>query len=193
MRTLMRLMVNSNYLARLRNLIPHLTPDEIEAGRRWYRDANSYAKSIYPSDVNRGAAIIAALSPRVAWQTNLESASIIARASQHSDIIPTVAGTYANTNKAWRIAKGQDILSNLNQSYGAYKVNNFYRNITLDFQPVTIDVWAARAVGYERDVIRGLKYLEIERAYQDAARRYTSLEPAELQAAIWIHTRGSAA
>lgn len=88
--------------------------------------------------------------------------------------------------QAWSIAHGADPLDVLNGP----KVRRFYLNITGDHSVVTVDVWAARAAGVDGK-LTGARYLAVERAYQNAA-RIVGMTPRDLQAAVWVHTRGSA-
>jgi len=82
---------------------------ELQAGREWYDRAELLARTLCPNNVCRGAGVIATLSPRQTWDMNKKGAEKIIRAvDNHSSIIPTVAGTYSNIQKAWDIAQGAD-------------------------------------------------------------------------------------
>ena len=50
------------------------TPEQVDAGLGWYRAAHAAAAGLDPGNVRRAAGVIAALSPRVAWERNLDLA-----------------------------------------------------------------------------------------------------------------------
>lgn len=169
------------------------TSIELEAGREWYDRAELWARTISPTNVKRGAGVIAALSPRQTWDINKKGAAKILRAvDTFSCIVPTVSGTYANVDKAWRIAQGEDPVKVLGGSKRNFKVFRFFKNILGNSHDVTIDVWAARAAwpNCPTPYIRGRLYLELESCYQEAA-RWIGISPRDLQAVCWVHTRGS--
>ena len=117
---------------------------ELQAGREWYYRAELLARTLCPNNVCRGAGVIAALSPRQTWDMNKKGAEKIIRAvDSFSSIIPTVAGTYSNIQKAWDIANGADpvkVLSSGTRPERWLKVQRFYRNITGNSYCVTVDV-----------------------------------------------------
>jgi hypothetical protein len=169
---------------------------ELQAGREWYDRAELLARTLCPNNVCRGAGVIAALSPRQTWDMNKKGAEKIIRSVDfhHSGIIPRVAGTYQNIQKAWDIANGADPVKVLGTSTRNFKVFRFFRNITGNSYCVTVDQWAARVAdpSCPTPYIRGLYYLEIEGCYQQAARWVGSISPRDLQAVCWVHIRGSA-
>lgn len=75
----------------------------------------------------------------------------------------------------------------------AQKTRNFALNITGDESAVTVDSWIARCVGVDptRVFNRPALYDEIASAFRRAAKRH-GLAPCELQALVWIVTRGRA-
>jgi hypothetical protein len=188
-------MKKSSFTKNILNCYEEATVIEREDGRSWYNQAEEWARKICPTDVPRGAGVIAALSPRQTWDVNKKAAAKIVRAvDDFSNIIPTVAGTYANIDKAWRIANGENPVTVLGQSKRNFKVFRFFKNITGDTNVVTVDLWAARAAypACPTPFIRGKLYLTLEACYQAAARRVGGISPRDLQAVCWIHTRGSA-
>jgi hypothetical protein len=193
-----RKMQTKKLVANILKVYSETTSTELQAGREWYDRAELLARTLCPLDVNKGAGVIAALSPRITWAENVKGATkLISAVNSGSSIPPTVAGTYSNVAKAWRIANGEDVemvLSN-GQRDRAYKVKRFYRNITGDHNCVTVDMWATKAAYPECEdgtTIRGNLYLRIEEAYQIAARIAGNISPRDLQAAVWVHIRGSA-
>jgi hypothetical protein len=167
---------------------------ELEAGREWYDRAELWARTICPLDVNRGAGVIAALSPRQTWSNNkIAAAKIVKAVDNFSNIVPTVTGTYQNVDKALRIARGEDPVKILGGSKRNFKVFRFFQNITGNNRVVTVDTWAARVAFPDcyTPYIRGRLYLELESCYQEAARWVDKISPRDLQAVCWIHIRGS--
>jgi hypothetical protein len=149
----------------------------------------STVDGFWPDHVDRARGIVAALSPRVRWSVNLVWSRVLIDAYRSGADVPRVSTT-RNRDLAWRIASGERPLDVL----GGQKVRAFYRNLSGNTRAVTVDVWAARAAGFDMPDSKSLtrhQYAEISAAYRRAA-RLTGIEPAELQAAIWIQVRGKA-
>jgi len=183
------------YVSNILNTYSQASNIELQAGREWYDRAELLARTLCPNNVCRGAGVIAALSPRQTWDMNKKGAEKIIRAvDNHSSIIPTVAGTYSNTQKAWDIAYGADPVKVIGTSTRNFKVFRFFRNITGNSYCVTVDVHAAKVAYPEcpTQYIRGLLYLEIETCYQEASRWIGTISPRDLQVVCWVHIRGSA-
>lgn len=123
------------------------TEREYLEGLEWYPKAKEFALSLNP-DILKSAGVIAALSPRQHWETNMNGAKKIFRdLNNHSSIMPVVAGTYSNVEKAWRIAQGEDprvVLKSSNPNR-YFKVRRFFENILGNQYLVTIDSWTAMA------------------------------------------------
>lgn len=187
-----------HYVNRITEAWENTTAEDRAKGAEWFDRAQAAAAGLHYNSLI-GAGVIAALSPRCPWATNLEWAKKVCdRALSRSRIPPSVS-TYVNRQKAWYIARlmgptPETIQSILkpNKRYG-YKIERFFRNIIGDSQAVTIDTWAARVAEggvFQQDHINGIRYESIERAYQITAERL-GRTPRELQAAIWISVRGS--
>lgn len=169
------------------------TSEDISKGKDWYPWATSYAKSISPSSPERGAGVIAVLSPRTPWEKNLEyAAKVIKAVDSGSNIKPSIGGTYQNLEKAWSIAKGAEVVSVLTsgtRSERWLKVQRFYQNFIGNLDCVTVDVWAARVAFPDcQEQIGGKLYLSLERSYQDAAKK-VNINPRDLQAVVWLKER----
>ena len=79
------------------------TAEDLSAGLNWYSEALAFARSL-DDDERKAAGVIAALSPRMAWDTNKDGAKKILRAAQrYSSIIPSVAGI---CDRRWLGSKG---------------------------------------------------------------------------------------
>lgn len=162
------------------------------AGLAWYDRADRAADRIAAAhgiDRVAAAAIIAALSPRSRWSTNLQAADRIAAANAAGRSRAPRVGLGDARRKAWRIARGADPADVL----GGPKVRAFFANITGDRRAVTVDVWATRAAYGRTDcpLPTGRRYDRLADAYRAVADRL-GVAPRELQAAVWIHVRGAA-
>lgn len=165
---------------------------DLAAGLDWYARAEREACALAagtPLSPYQCAGVIAALSPRVTWATNLAAAAAMVSAAARDLPEPVVAGLSANRTKAWRIAHGEDPDTVL----GGPKVRAFHANITGDHDAVTVDVWAARAAEGHRDerAPTGRRYAAIADAYREAAAR-RGVAPRTMQATVWTYVRGHA-
>lgn len=160
-------------------------------GEAWYATARMTARAIADAHGHLSerhvAGIVAALSPRVGWSSNVAGAYRMAEAAARAWPEPVVAGTRSNRRKAWRIADGADPEDVL----GGPKVCAFFANIIGDDEAVTVDVWAARVAEgvWRSDAPSGLRYACIAEAYRDAARA-RGITPREMQATVWCAVRG---
>jgi hypothetical protein len=180
---------------RLVRLYSTASPEIIAAGDAWYATASAAARALSPNDPERAAYVIAALSPRAQWKTNLAWAAVMIEAARTGAPCPEVSTT-SNRAIAWNIATGGALTLN------GPKTSRFARNIIGDMDAATVDVWMMRAAYGERDCPRdskgipvapnGRRYLMIERAIRAAARRCNTTA-AQLQAVCWILVRGAAA
>jgi hypothetical protein len=165
-------------------------------GINWYPTALAFARSL-DRDERKAAGVIAVLSPRQQWDTNKDGAAKIIKAAQRfSRVVPSVAGTYVNVEKAWRIANGEnpEIVVQGSRPNRWLKVQRFYQNILGDTECITVDVWAARvAVPNAPEVIAGGLYRRIEEMYQKASVVLGSITPRDLQAVCWVTKRNEAA
>ena len=185
------------------------TPADLAAGLGWYAEAGRVAGVIaaeHGTSVETAAGIIAALSPRCQWSTNVVFAERVAARAAAGLPCPKVSTT-ANRGTAWLIATGTaplDALGTVAPSgrvVSGHKVRSFYANILGDTDAVTVDMWAyAVAVGAWR-TYRGQRvpadatmtaadYRRIADAYRRAA-RILGVTPRECQAAVWVAARGT--
>lgn len=161
-------------------------------GRDWYARAMGAAMAIAAQHPRTGpdsravAGIIAALSPRARWSTNLEWARAVARAAAQRKACPAVS-TRSNRAMAWRIAKGADPLNVLMGP----KVRAFYRAICGESDAVCVDIWAIRVACGEDFAPTRKQSAEIAAAYVVAAEA-RGIPPREIQAVTWVHARGAA-
>lgn len=173
------------------------SPDFLKGGSEWYERAHDVANKVGKGNVQRGAGIIAALSPQMSWDRNVSMAHELVNTGQASH-------TEDNLNKALKIHEGAHPLDVL----GGHKVTSFYKNIVdpSDPTPVTIDRHAHDiAVGRpfkgsgggskEKGPDLGLgamgRYKHFENAYHTAAGHLDVPIPNRVQAVTWVAHRGA--
>lgn len=154
------------------------------AGREWYpcqwRRCRRVARATGVTP-HRAAAVFAALSPRVhvarAWD-------LTERACEYGGL---AVGHFEHTlRKVGLVLVGNPPLGVLTGP----KTRAFYRNICGDTDAVTVDVWAARAVGLAPPGTPR-QYDAMAAAYRSAA-AVVGETPRDLQAIVWCATRGAA-
>jgi hypothetical protein len=164
---------------------------ELAEGMAWYARAGELADALSagaPITRAQACGVIAALSPRQQWVTNVTGAVALVDAYARGESDPPSVGLGLSRSRAWAILHHPgDPLDVL----GGPKVRAFYANIMGDAHAVTVDVWAARAAEGRRDdraPTRG-RYRRIADAYRAAA-DIAGVTPREMQAAVWVHVRG---
>lgn len=173
------------HVARVDGWLSVATAADLANGLAWYDRARSQAESMaaeHGLSVAHCAGVIAALSPRCQWATNVAAARRMVSAAVSGELEPVAAGTLANRTKAWRIARGEDpelVLS-------GPKVRAFYANIMGDHDAVTVDVWAARAAEGRDHPHAPVKrrYRLLAESYRRAGER-RGMHPRDVQAAVW--------
>lgn len=202
------------------------TVAERSNGREWYRRARTLAEDLvtlygtnfagvelYKDAVERAAAVIAVLSPRLAWTKNVELAhKVYADMAQIRSLtagdnemlremvtnaVASFPGLKTNGSKAYALLLGtdpEDVVS-------GPKVTAFWRTITNPFDPraVVVDRHALDvAMGKvlddrQRGIILGRKgaYDALSDLYRRAAKQLTKetgaeWTPAEVQATTWV-------
>jgi hypothetical protein len=166
------------------------TPAHLAAGLGWYAEAYRVAAEIWPERPDLAAGVIAPLSVRCQWSTNVVWARAVVNAARTGQECPAVHTT-AMRAQAWRIANGEAPLSVLNGP----KVRSFWANIMGDTDAVTCDTWAVLvATGLTGgDAVRAIgtpvRYREVADAYRRAA-VVLGVTPREVQAATWVAARG---
>jgi hypothetical protein len=177
-------------VARVDGWLSVATAADLAAGLAWYDRARGMAESMALDEsglsVRHCAGVIAALSPRCQWATNVSAARKMIRAAVAGKPQPVTAGTLSNRAKAWRIANGEDpelVLS-------GPKVRAFFANIMGDREAVTVDVWSARAAEG-----RDWPHAPVKRRYRLLAESYRragerrGMCPRDAQAAVWTAYR----
>lgn len=161
-----------------------LVPDDAKTealNGGWYRQSRRTARGLarkHGTTVATSAGVIAALSPRIQWKTNVMGADHILGGGN------TGPGFNRNVEKALRIREGERPLSVL----GGPKVRAFYRAIMGDKDAVVIDVWMWRAMGLQPGEMPYEKAAELVRRCAEEQ----GLPVADFQALVWTAVRGGA-
>lgn len=173
-------------VARVDGWLSAATAQDLANGLAWYDRARDEALRLayVPGcgSVERAAGVIAALSPRCQWASNVTAAERMIAAAATRQPRPPAYGTLSNRRKAWRIARGEDpelVLS-------GPKVRAFYANIMGDVEAVTVDVWAAAAAegGKTEQAPVRRRYLLLAESFRRVAEQ-RGMHPRDVQAAVW--------
>lgn len=164
----------------------------VAEGRAWYP---SIARTIRRESRASGysvaqvAAVYAANSINTPWARNIELAS---RAIAERGMTGGTLGMVVRKVNA--ILQGADIDTTLTADPNNRKIVNFRRNLSGDYQSVTVDRWAHRVAtrGERSDVPTGATYEAIATAYRNVA-AMVGETPATVQAVTWVVARGKAA
>lgn len=172
-------------VARVDGWLTAATAQDLADGLAWYDRARREAERMsdaYGLSVAHCAGVVAALSPRCQWASNIRSAERMIGAAAAGETEPRVNGTLANRAKAWRIACGEDPDTVLSGP----KVRAFFANIMGDVDAVTVDAWAARAAeGWDNPNAPVRRRYELcAEAFRRAAHR-RDMHPRDAQAAVW--------
>lgn len=168
----------------------------LEGGHTWYEKANSIATKLGKGNTEKGAGIIAALSPQTGWGRNLLLATSMVKTG-------TAKHTGDSVTKAQRILAGEHPLDVL----GGQKVTNFYKNIAnpSDPEPVTIDrhahdipmgiAFRGNKKSKQPSPDLGLdtkgRYEHFQDSYRTAAGELGIEIPHKVQATTWVTHRGA--
>jgi len=161
--------------------------EQRDEGRGWYDQARELCRQIGRGriPVETVARVMAALSPRVYWATNVAWTEQVVAARFSGHMVPSVSTT-ANRRKAWAELDGEDALS-------GQKTKAFAAAIAGDTDAVVIDSWILRAVGLAPTAkVTRHRQRWITAAFTEAA-RIVGETPRDFQAIVWCSIRGTAA
>ena len=191
-------------VANIINVYRRATPEQIESGHQWYREAQEFAATLAVGtdySYRQIAGVIAALSPQSAWSRNKEDArTAVYVHGLAGDVNGISLHTGVQMGKVGRILDGETPESVLRGP----KESAFSRNIQGDYSLVTVDRWAFKsatgvplpdvnpATGKALGGIGLGAYKRIHAAYVEAA-HIIGIAPAILQAIVWGVERGTAA
>ena len=181
------------HIMNIRAKLSSASSEDISAGKVWYPKAHDHAVRIGSGNVEKGAGILAALSPATGWDANVEGGYHISKTGT-----PFHLQTGDNNTKALRILGGEHPLDVL----GGHKVLSFYHNILNPDAPehVTIDRHAhdiaiGKSFGQKGDQKASLglsakgRYDHFKEAYANAAEQSGIKIPNQLQAMTWVAHR----
>lgn len=173
---------------RIDRAMARATEQDILEGKIWYAEAHALAIALADqSDLSvlQAACVIAHLSPKVTWKLNKRAAEdLVLRGIRTPGIM---AGPFARAQAAM---VSDDPLDTFGPA--AKKTRSFALNIAGFDQEVTVDVWIARAVGVSEAHLKHVGVYEgIAHQFRLAAKRY-GMSPMQVQAIVWIVTRGKA-
>jgi hypothetical protein len=159
---------------------------EREEGLHWYYSAHYYACEAPGKDFVKGAGILAALSPCLPWDANVESFRQVIRGEEPN------RQSKANRDKAQAIMSGVHPLDVL----GGLKVRSFFLNIAYpDWEVgVTIDRHAYSACAGRRLTDTECQQLgppeyELAQKLYSAVAFQQGILPSQLQAICWLSWR----
>ena len=170
------------YTNRIIDTYRQATEDQQRRGLNWYHHIHDIAAEMADGDVDKGAGVIAALSPNQAWDINLRNA-------RTAFATGLCFGTDDMTRKARAILEGTPAAEVLPMHL---KTGHFYRCIADpdDPGPVAIDRHAhdiayGHRLGQMPRNLKGQRYASLVGVYQAAARRL-GLVPSAVQAVTWV-------
>lgn len=168
------------------------SPDQIEAGARWYRQAGDIVRLIADQtgcDVPSVALTLSALSPRNPWNWNVADTYAFASAAAEGRTMPKATTFSRNREAGWRAITGQDVWLT-----AAPKVTAFVRAILGEEDSVVVDTWAARVAtagtvsNSKGHTVTPKEYKAIAHAYVVAA-NLRGVPPSTMQAVTWLVAR----
>ena len=179
-------------VANLLRIYAQTSQQEREQGNSWYTTANEQAAQLatrYNTDITVAAAVIAALSPSLNWDLNLQAAAAVFAHVATATRLPSLPSYGQNVARAKHIASTNDITSLSGQ-----KVTAFYHNIAYPqvAGPATIDRHMLRAwLDLPNKGPLDCKNTVYQAAVTDftTAANLENLLPHNFQAIIWIAVR----
>jgi hypothetical protein len=157
------------------------TNSQLQDALSWYDSANNVARIVSDNlaiPIENGAAIVAALSPRMHWSRNIKLAI------DYSLGIPINVMTMLKTMADNAREHGIDSLN-------GSKTRNFALAISGDDSAIVVDTWILKAIKYPKKSITPKQYGIVADAMADCADTI-GLAPRDCQALVWIVIRGKA-
>jgi len=179
----------SGSTANLLAVYAHADAATRHAGRTWYPQAHATAgalANLHGVTLYVAAAVIAALSPSIAWETNVAAAATVLAAVQAGAATARISGYNVNRERAFYIARTGDVTALVGP-----KVTAFYHNIAYPelAGPVTIDRHMLRAwLAWPGSGLLNCRPPTYARAQADfiAAAEDTGMLPHHFQATLWL-------
>lgn len=175
--------VRATAVERFIGLLGQATVADLNAANAWYAEAGTFADSLRSTtgwNMEVAASVVSAFSPRVTWAHNK------AKAAQYAQ------GIAPKGLRSHVVAADRCVVAGFAGLRGP-KTNAFARAIAGDRNAVVVDVWMCRAAGLGKDAPNATEYRAIADAIRAIACTPTvCMEPATLQAMLWIIVRGKA-
>lgn len=175
-------------VARLVRHFNNATPRDIRQGETWYDSAREIAEALAagtPYTVKQTAYVIAALSPNVAWDENITSATLAVEGHKAGTRWELWRGAGYDTNKR----KASDILDGNTDALRGPKVTNFANGILGDTEACTIDLWMLRSIGVDETLnVTPKRWQAINAAIREAAAK-CGYNTCTFQAIVWSKVR----
>jgi hypothetical protein len=150
--------------------------------RAWYEESRQAIKLAYGDNWILFSALCALTSPNSTIKANLTLAR-----KAYNQICDT--GTITRTGFVKTHYNG--IIKYLaTGKLSGVKVNNFYQNLIGNEQAITIDIWMMRYAGFG-DIMPSVKHRDIIETNIRRDASEAGITPAQRQAEIWAHVRGS--
>lgn len=163
-------------------IVATATPHNIEQASIWYAEAQSVAEHVAENlkvSLEHGASVVAALSPRERWSSNVAKALAFSMGKPVAGLSNNLTMAKSSAELGFAALKGP-------------KTNAFARAIAGDVGAVVIDTWMIHAAGLNstKGVSLG-QYRDLSKSVVSVAKR-VDLTPRTTQALIWIICRGKA-
>jgi hypothetical protein len=104
-------MTHTPTAANVLRIFREATPEDVTSGREWYARAQAVAREL-DTDVTRGAAVLAVLSPMMPWSRNVSLArqayAMADEGASHDDIVAALGCLKRNAAKAAALVLGAD-------------------------------------------------------------------------------------
>lgn len=168
------------------------TAEEIQNGMLWYRQTNEEADHIAEQSgksVACVAGIIAAMSPGLRWETNVEAAERVIRGEKLDGL---GVRWYANVRKARKIVKGHNpdvvLRGNKVKAFAAC-ITNPSNEVSVCIDGHCYSIWCGRRIPLaEVPALTDRLYYRIAGDFTIVARNLCLL-PMQMQAIVWLTHR----
>jgi hypothetical protein len=184
-------------VANIRAMRAEATEEDVRDGRAWYPGMLS-VMAAHANDtglsVAQCAAVYAACSINTGWAQNLRNgAGALADFAAGREPFANGGTLGMIIDKVRRIIAGEDIDATLSADPNNLKIRSFTRNMSGNYDAVTVDRWAMRVAYATIDngyVPTGAEYQTIADAYRTVAAEFGET-PADTQAITWCVIRGT--
>lgn len=179
---------------KLEELFNKATDKQISEGMHWYTSARTWSEGIakkYDVKLEIVVGILAALSPKKRWEQNKDLAEkFIAtngKGNFHFGMIESKARAILALKK---LAETENVIPQIINELNGQKIVSFFSNIYYPMsREVTIDVWAARALDWDK-IKSPRHYSDMANVYKEFAKK-KGIRAYQAQAIIWTVIRGN--